>query len=167
MLPLIGVLVQNTIANENDWRFKHAGIMAFSQVGEYIEDIEKLDVMIPVLVSHLSNGNPKVRHASAHAIGQLADDMPNDFQKRYNETVIPGLVLLMDDSVPRVAAHACAALTNFFEHATSEMVNPVADAILGKIHNLIQNGPTMVKENAVTCMATVAENIEKDFAKYF
>ena len=47
------------------------------------------------------------------------------------------------------------------------MVNPVADAILGKIYNLIQNGPTMVKENAVTCMATVAENIEKDFAKYF
>lgn len=30
MLPLIGELVQNTVANESDWRYKHAGIMAFS-----------------------------------------------------------------------------------------------------------------------------------------
>ena len=30
MLPLIGQLVQTTIANETDWRYKHAGIMAFS-----------------------------------------------------------------------------------------------------------------------------------------
>ena len=30
MLPLVGQLVQNTMANEEDWRYKHAGIMAFS-----------------------------------------------------------------------------------------------------------------------------------------
>jgi hypothetical protein len=47
------------------------------------------------------------------------------------------------------------------------MVNPVAQVILEKIHGLIQNGPSMVKENAVTCMATVAENIEVAFAPYF
>jgi vesicle coat complex subunit len=43
--------------------------MAFSQVGEYIEEPEKIDAMIPVLVQHLTHQNPKVRHASAHAIG--------------------------------------------------------------------------------------------------
>lgn len=93
--------------------------------------------MIPVLISHLKHENPKVRHASAHAIGQLADDMPNDFQKRYNETVIPGLIGLMHDEVPRVAAHSCAALTNFFEHATADMVRPVADSILSKIQSMM------------------------------
>ena len=30
MLPLIGELVQNTVSNDDDWRYKHAGIMAFS-----------------------------------------------------------------------------------------------------------------------------------------
>lgn len=30
MLPLIGQLVTTTIANEDDWRYKHAGILAFS-----------------------------------------------------------------------------------------------------------------------------------------
>lgn len=41
ILPLIGTLVQNTLANEKDWRYKHAGILAFSQVvTEFIEDTE-------------------------------------------------------------------------------------------------------------------------------
>lgn len=53
--------------------------MAFSQVGEYVDDTEKIAPMIPVLVQHLSHANPKVRHASAHAIGQLADDIPHGF----------------------------------------------------------------------------------------
>jgi hypothetical protein len=42
MLPLIGQLVMTTIANDSDWRFKNAGIMAFSQVGEYVDEPEKI-----------------------------------------------------------------------------------------------------------------------------
>jgi hypothetical protein len=53
MLPLIGTLVQNTIANDSDWRYKHAGIMAFSQVGEYVDDTKKIEPMLPVLLQHL------------------------------------------------------------------------------------------------------------------
>ena len=50
MLPLIGVLVQNTIANDQDWRYKHAGIMAFSQVGEYVDEVIKIQSMIPTII---------------------------------------------------------------------------------------------------------------------
>ena len=42
MLPLLGTLVQNTMANDSDWRYKNAGMMAFSQVGGYVEEIEKI-----------------------------------------------------------------------------------------------------------------------------
>ena len=82
MLPLIGVLVQNTIANETDWRYKHAGIMAFSQVGEYVDEVAKIQTMVPVIVQHIQQvqqHNPKIRYAALHCIGQLADDMPGDF----------------------------------------------------------------------------------------
>lgn len=79
MLPLIGILVQNTIANDSDWRYKHAGIMAFSQVGEYVDDIEKIRPMIPTVLQHIAHPNPKIRYASLHCIGQIADDMAGDF----------------------------------------------------------------------------------------
>ena len=39
MLPLLSQLVQTTLQNDSDWRYKNAGLMAFSQVGEYIDDI--------------------------------------------------------------------------------------------------------------------------------
>ena len=79
MLPLIGVLVQNTIANDTDWRYKHAGIMAFSQVGEYVDEVDKIRAMVPVIVQHVQHPNPKIRYAALHCIGQLSDDMPGDF----------------------------------------------------------------------------------------
>ena len=50
MLPLIGQLVMNTMQNEEDWRYKHAGIMAFSQVGEYVDEVNKIQSMMPTVV---------------------------------------------------------------------------------------------------------------------
>jgi len=167
MLPLIGALVTNTIANDSDWRYKNAGIMAFSQVGEYVDEAEKITTMIPTLIQHLAHPNPKIRYASAHAIGQLADDMPNDFQKAFHSTVIPALVLALDDSVPRVQAHVCAALTNFFEHATKEITLPYCETICQKLFSLIENGMSMLKENAATTLATCAEKTEEAFVPYF
>jgi len=69
MLPLIGELVQNTIANDEDWRYKHAGIMAFSQVGEYVDDPAKIGVMIPVVLQACGHQNPMIRYAALHCIG--------------------------------------------------------------------------------------------------
>lgn len=39
MLPLLSTLVQATLANNQDLRYKNAGLMALSQVGEYLDDI--------------------------------------------------------------------------------------------------------------------------------
>lgn len=97
MLPLIGQLVQNTVANEEDWRYKHAGIMAFSQVGEYVDDVAKIQPMMPVVLNHLQHANPKIRYASLHCIGQLSDDLPGDFQKGFHEQIMPALLAALDD----------------------------------------------------------------------
>jgi hypothetical protein len=39
-----------TVSNDTDWRYKNAGIMAFSQVGEYVEDPSKISIMVPVII---------------------------------------------------------------------------------------------------------------------
>lgn len=97
MLPLIGTLVMNTISNDTDWRYKNAGIMAFSQVGEYVEEPEKIKMMIPVITEHCKHPNPKIRFASLHAIGQISDDMPEKFQKVYAGDVLPCVIMCIDD----------------------------------------------------------------------
>jgi len=57
------------LSNTTDWRFKNAGLMALSQVGEYIDDIQKISPMIPVVVQHLAHQNPKIRYAALHCLG--------------------------------------------------------------------------------------------------
>lgn len=69
MLPLLSQLVTTTLSNTTDWRYKNAGLMALSQVGEYIDDISKISPMIPVVVDHLKHPNPKIRYAALHCIG--------------------------------------------------------------------------------------------------
>jgi len=84
-LPILSEIVQQTVANTEDWRYKNAGLMAFSQVGEYLDDVQKLAPMLPVVLQNLQNPNPKVRYASLHCIGQLSDDMSEDFQEEFGE----------------------------------------------------------------------------------
>ena len=167
MLPLIGELVQNTVANDDDWRYKHAGIMAFSQVGEYVDDPSKIGVMIPVVLQACSHQNPMIRYAALHCIGQLSDDMPNDYQKVYGQDSLPVVIACLDDSVARVQSHACASLTNFIENATSEMMIPFMQTLSEKFCVLLQSGISMVKENAATALATLVEKVGEAFIPYF
>lgn len=167
MLPLIGELVMNTIANETDWRYKNAGILAFSQVGEYVDEPDKIASMIPVLEQHLTHQNPKIRHAALHCIGQTADDMPEDFQKAFHTTIVPALIRALDDPVPRVQSHACAAITNFFENTTEEIVLPSMQAISSKLCLMIKDGISIVKENAASALATIIEKAGEHFIPYF
>jgi hypothetical protein len=63
--------------------------------------------------------------------------MPKEFQSAYHETVMPALLEALDDEVPRVQAHACAAITNFFEHASAEIVRPHTETVCNKLCALI------------------------------
>ena len=167
MLPLIGTLVTNTISNDSDWRYKHAGIMAFSQIGEYVDSPEKLAKMIPVVVQHCDHPNPKIRYASLHCIGQVADDMSVTFQEAYHAEILPVLIKCLDDPVPRVAAHSCAALTNFMEGSNKEITVPHLQVLAQKLVLLIRNGISIVKENASTALASTVEVAKEDFIPYF
>ncbi len=56
----------------------------------------------------------RVRYACCNAIGQMSTDFAPVFEKKFHARVVPGLLLLMDDTAnPRVQAHAGAALVNF------------------------------------------------------
>ena len=50
MLPITVELVEELVVIETDWRYKYAGYMAYSQVGEYIEDLTQISGMVPRLV---------------------------------------------------------------------------------------------------------------------
>lgn len=85
-------IVTNTISNNEDWRYKNAGLMAFSQVGEYINDINNISAMVPIVVEHMAHPNAKIRYAALHCIGQISDDMTEEFQETFGDQVLPAMI---------------------------------------------------------------------------
>ena len=63
------------------------------------------------------------------------------------------MILLIDDTCPRVGSHAFAALTNFLEGCNENMMNIYLKDILEKSAFYLQNGFSLIKEN---CIATIA-----------
>ena len=74
---------------------------------------------------------------------------------------------MLDDNYSRVVSHACAAMTNFLEFSEGDYVKPYAQTIATKLCMLIQTKPVVVKENAVTTLAMVADKTKQDFVPYF
>lgn len=118
MLPILSATIEKLLQN-SDWRYKYTAVMALSQIGEYIEDVDKISAVLQMIMSFLGNENPMMRYAACHAIGQISDDMQPKFQEKYGTDVFPLLLnLLQNDPIPRVVSHSAAALTNFLEGMT-------------------------------------------------
>ena len=114
-LPILSATIEKLLQN-NDWRYKYTAVMALSQIGEYIEDVEKISSVLMMIMSFFKHENPMMRYAACHAIGQISDDMQPRFQQKYGNDIFPQLlVILQSDPVPRVVSHSAAALTNFLE----------------------------------------------------
>ena len=68
MLPILSLLVHQLLQHQ-DWRYKYASIMALSQVGEYIEEINEIKPIIDLVTPMLQDPTPMIRYAVCHAIG--------------------------------------------------------------------------------------------------
>lgn len=82
MIPLLSITIQKMLQVE-DWRYKFASLMALSEVGDHVDEVEDLKGIIQMLISHLSHENPMIRFAAIHSIGQTAESQRPEFQQLY------------------------------------------------------------------------------------
>lgn len=161
-----------------DWKYRHAALMAISAAGEgcHKQLDAMLDSIIQGVLQYLMDPHPRVRYAACNAIGQMATDFAPNFEKKYHEQVIPGLLTLLDDVAnPRVQAHAGAALVNFSEDCPKAILIKYLDRIMQKLtlilttkfNELVEKGTKLVLEQIVTTIASVADTVEKDFSPYY
>jgi importin-5 len=158
-----------TMLNNPDWRYRHAALMAISAAGEgcHKQMESMLDNIMQGVLKYLLDPHPRVRYAACNAIGQMATDFAPTFEKKYHESVIPGLLNLLDDVAnPRVQAHAGAALVNFSEDCPKAILTRYLDAIMTKLeailttkfNELVEKGTKLVLEQVVTTIASVGES---------
>ncbi|KAK7893324.1 hypothetical protein WMY93_022476 [Mugilogobius chulae] len=126
ILPIIKQHIMQMLQN-SDWKYRHAGLMALSAIGEgchqQMETI--LGDIVRVVLEYCADPHPRVRYAACNAIGQMATDFAPTFQKNFHKRVIEALLATMKDhGNPRVQAHAAAALINFTEDCPKSLLVP-------------------------------------------
>ena len=88
-------------------------------------------------MNYINDPHPRVRYACCNAIGQMSTDFAPVFEKKFHAKVIPGLLLLMQDSAnPRVQAHSGAALVNFSEDCPKNILLPYLPEIMGRLEEV-------------------------------
>jgi len=134
-----------------------------------METVEEVEPVINLALKYLNpeHENPKLRYAALHCIGQIADEMQPKFQRKYHTTLLPIIVKLSDDKVPRVSAHAFAAMTNFVEAMDKDEIQPYSRELLQKSLLKSQKGISIEKENAVSTIAAISEAMADNFKMYF
>ncbi|GMG20973.1 unnamed protein product [[Candida] boidinii] len=75
--------------------------------------------------------------------------------------------MLTTKNVPRVQTHAAAALVNFSENASKEVLEPYLDSLLTNLLELLQGPKRYVQEQVVTTIAIIADAAETKFIKYY
>ncbi|TKS66438.1 Importin-5 [Collichthys lucidus] len=177
ILPMIKQHIMQMLQNP-DWKYRHAGLMALSAIGEGCH--QQMEAILQEIVSFVllfcSDPHPRVRYAACNAIGQMATDFAPTFQKKFHDKVISALLQTMEDqSNPRVQAHAAAALINFTEDCPKSLLIPYLDSLVQHLHvimvaklqELIQKGTKLVLEQVVTSIASVADTAEEKFVPYY
>eukprot|EP00331_Platyophrya_macrostoma_P022094 CAMPEP_0176443770 /NCGR_PEP_ID=MMETSP0127-20121128/22638_1 /TAXON_ID=938130 /ORGANISM="Platyophrya macrostoma, Strain WH" /LENGTH=1003 /DNA_ID=CAMNT_0017829097 /DNA_START=385 /DNA_END=3396 /DNA_ORIENTATION=+ len=165
-LVILSTMVQTMMGSPN-WRFKFAALMALSQVGEYVGELEELGPIVALVIKFLNDDHPKIRFAACHVIGQLSDDCEPHFQSKYHQDVIPALLGKLNDEAPRVLSHALAALTNFLEGMPKDYVKEYLELVLNELFPFTQKGISIVRENALSAIAAAAEAAGPFYAPYF
>ena len=169
VLPCAAATIPALLADQ-DWRKRHAALVALAQIAEgcvkgMLKDVN--GAVGPCLQAATSDPHPRVRWAAVNGIGQLCTDLGPKIQEKAHAAILPALLRAMEDSSHRVQAHAAAAMVNFSEGCPPEHMQPYLDTLMNRLLQMLQGGQKMVQEAALTALASVADNAQTAFAKYY
>ncbi|KAA0199807.1 Karyopherin (importin) beta 3 [Fasciolopsis buskii] len=160
-----------------DWKQRYAGLMAISACSEGSSKLMEtmLGSVLEAVVPRLADPHPRVRYAACNSVGQMASDFGPKLQKNHHSIVLPALVQVLDDAVPRVQANAGAALVNFCEKVPQHILTNYLEGLVAKLEQImnakfqemVQHGRKLVLMQIVTTVAAVADAAEKRFSPYY
>eukprot|EP01054_Gregarina_sp_Poly1_P000342 Gregarina_sp_Poly_1__341@NODE_1082_length_5155_cov_239_596895_g751_i0_p1_GENE_NODE_1082_length_5155_cov_239_596895_g751_i0NODE_1082_length_5155_cov_239_596895_g751_i0_p1_ORF_typecomplete_len1112_score190_76Importin_rep_4/PF18808_1/7_8e02Importin_rep_4/PF18808_1/2_8e24Vac14_Fab1_bd/PF12755_7/26Vac14_Fab1_bd/PF12755_7/1Vac14_Fab1_bd/PF12755_7/2_6e08Vac14_Fab1_bd/PF12755_7/0_26Vac14_Fab1_bd/PF12755_7/1_1e03Vac14_Fab1_bd/PF12755_7/1_8Vac14_Fab1_bd/PF12755_7/43Vac14_Fab1_bd/PF12755_7/45Vac14_Fab1_bd/ len=175
-----------TFLKESTWQHQVAGIVAISQTIEYLPEDEvesKLGQIVDLLLKQTGNAHCRVRFAACRALGQISLDHQPFVQQTQYETVLPALIAMFDDSVPRVQSQAFAAFINFAEEVAIEDLRRFVPQVMAKVMARLENPLSLeqqaanspqvflkqgrsIREQCITCVAVIAGVLGKEFVPY-
>ena len=159
-----------SMIQSQNWRERQAALMALSSAAEGCSDVltSEIPKLLDMVLPTINDENSRVEYACCNALGQMSTDFADIIQRTSGDRILPALISkLTNKSVPRVQAHAAAALVNFSEAASKEILEPYLDDLLNNLLGLLQSPKRYVQEQVLTTIAIIADAAQKTFVKYY
>ena len=169
IMPIVNQILP-AFLQDGDWKKRHSSLMTLAQIAEGCVKVmsKAINWTVDICIAGLRDPHAKVRWAACQTVGQLSTDLGPDFQEQEHGRIVPALLAAMDDvNEPRVQAHATAAVVNFSEDCEEEILAPYLDALVSKLLVLLQSPRNIVREGALTSLASVADSSKEYFEKYY
>lgn len=80
------------------------------------------------------------------------------FQDAYAIDLLPNLIEMLKDSVPRVRAHSAVALSNFLDTTKYDALSSYLPTIIESLFRLIDLGDLLEKEAALTAITSLVSS---------
>lgn len=170
LLPPLFQWLPNLISSPQEWRERHAALMALSNVAEGCREVMmfEVDKILDMVIPLLNDPHSRVQWATCNALGQMSTDFATLIQNKCGDRILPALISkLGPNSTYRVQAHAAAAMVNFSEHASKDVLEPYLDSLLSSLLELLGSPKRYVQEQVLTTIAIVADAAESKFSKYY
>ncbi|KAL6930230.1 hypothetical protein ACO0SA_001643 [Hanseniaspora valbyensis] len=156
--------------SSQDWRENYGALMGLSAAAEgscnvLIPQTVKLVEMIIPLTNH---PHPRVQFAACNTLGQLCTDFAPHIGRVAHSLIAPALIAKINtQSCDRVCTHAAAAMVNFSEHISKDVMAMYMDDLLTGLSCLLSNPKQYVQEQGLTSIAYSASASGKKFEKYY
>eukprot|EP00497_Spongosphaera_streptacantha_P000940 TRINITY_DN1638_c0_g1_i3.p1 TRINITY_DN1638_c0_g1~~TRINITY_DN1638_c0_g1_i3.p1 ORF type:complete len:465 (+),score=105.86 TRINITY_DN1638_c0_g1_i3:306-1700(+) len=169
-LPILMPNVEQ-LFGQQQWTCRHAAIIAVAQTCEQLADQPQYkDQIIGRIVNFGKDPHPRVRYAAIHCLGIMCSDFGKKFVNKWHNQVLESFLHGMDDKAnPRLQANAAICVVNLAEKVPTKLLRPNLEKLLEKLFSVL-NQPNIKKyvlENALTAIAEIAENAEKEFKKFY
>lgn len=168
VVPVVESFVSELVTSET-WQYRHAGLMALSQVVDTMDaTYDKLTELTDLVLPHIHDDHPRVRHAAVDVLGMLAHSQSPSFQKVCGGKALPALVFVLGIAEsPRGQAHAAEAVVNFVDMADPDELAPHLDELVSALGNALGTAPPKAKGYVVVAISALAEQVEELFEPYY
>ena len=166
--------------NNDDWRYKYAGLMAIAMLveGSKAHFDKDFDNLMKLFMPTLNHSHPKVCWASLTCLALLCDEYTPRLQKDYHQQIMTLILPLMtsENTHIKIKTRAISTMINFSRELLNHeeeknVLNMYADDLANILVNLFQMGITKeyypLIEEVLSVLSIWAELLGDKFNKYY
>lgn len=168
-MPVLFKVIRAALASPAaTWKHSRAAVIAINQIVEYVEEEAWIDQCVEFIVNQLAHPHPRVRASAFQAAGQAAYDHSPYIQEQHYDSLLPAVVIGLDDVNIRVASNAAEALSSIGDELDQDALSPYLSDLMTKLVLRLQAGQTQgMQEHCLSSIAVLAEVAEEDFVPYY